>query len=136
MALGRKTKDANRKRKKVSVKQVSVNLMTSDPSATKKRQLPSEDEDCVMTCGPPATKKKRISVDEMIDSGTVTCAVCETQDGSQNSMLCVVPIKGDGNCLFRAISHCIHKDQRYFNSVRKHLLLTISRHIGTITLLI
>jgi len=40
----------------------------------------------------------------------------------------VVSIEGDGNCLFRALSHCFHRNERYFHQIRHSIVNYIVDH--------
>lgn len=72
----------------------------------KKRRL-SVEEDILEMCDPSSTKKQ-FPVEEVISCNKVTCQVCATQN--RLGIFFMVSIKDDGNCLLRALSHCLHHD--------------------------
>ena len=124
MGLGKKTKRA----KQISEKQKMENGnsdMTGGPSATKKWHLSGE-EDIFVTFGTSTTNNQQIPVEEEPSFGSVMCKVCVAQDGL--GTFSVVSTLGDGNCLFRALSYCIHKNQQYFHLIRKSIVNYITNH--------
>ena len=106
-----------------------------------------------MTCGSPTAKRKRLPMDEnsakrrrlpdvdaMMTKSDLEkrkyfelrtycqCSICIGQGIHVEEQFSVVQMKGDGNCLFRALSYCIHKDQRYFTNIRRSIVNYVTDH--------
>jgi len=120
MDLDRKTKDAKRMCAKQKLEngkhsQTESNLMTCGLSTTRKRWLPVDED---LTCGPSITKED----DSLWMDFSMTCSPSNTNNFE------VIPIIGDGNCLFRAISYCLygtedrHPEQKFWTNPDRGLI--------------
>jgi len=82
---------------------------------TEKRKLEMSN---LMTGGPPTTKKRRLSANGDV---SLTCGPSKVENFE------VIPIIGDGNCLFRAISHCLHGTEDKHTEIRSIVVDNVTK---------
>lgn len=103
MGLGRKTKNTNRKVQKRKLESETPKLKTFGTSTKIRRLIPPSAEPN-LTCG----------------SSTI-------------EYFELIPIKGDGNCLFRAISYCLFGTEEKDNEIRS---IATDFQLSTVLLLV